>query len=112
MDCYFCAKIRDMKEPKECDNIQEIRDEIDRIDKQILLLFATRLEYVTEIVKFKNDQDGIVARGRQLEVFRKRREWAAERGLDPELFGQIYEMLVNWNVQKELELFRNKTTTI
>jgi len=96
-----------MKEAKECQNIEEIRNEIDRLDLQILTLFGKRLEYVKEIVKFKSDADGIVALERQLEVFQKRKEWAAELGLDPELFGEIFEKLVNWNVQKELELFSN-----
>jgi len=97
-----------MKEAKECQNIEDIRNEIDRLDLQILTLFGKRLEYVKEIVKFKSDTDGIVALQRQKEVFQKRKEWAVELGLDPELFGNIFEMLVNWNVQKELELFSRK----
>jgi len=96
-----------MKEAKSCRNMDEIRNEIDSIDLQILTLFGKRLEYVKEIVKFKTDHDGIVALDRQLEVFQKRREWAQELGLDPELFGEIFEKLVNWNVRKEMELFTN-----
>jgi chorismate mutase len=97
-----------MKKAEDCQNIQEIRNEIDGLDQQILALFGKRLEYVKEIVKFKNDADGIVAIERQQEVFQKRKEWAADFGLDPELFGEIYELLVNWNVQKELELFSSQ----
>lgn len=97
-----------MKEAKECQNIEEIRNEIDGLDQQILALFGKRMEYVKEIVKFKNDADGIVAMERQLEVFQKRKEWATKHGLDPELFGDIFEKLVNWNIQKELELFSNQ----
>jgi isochorismate pyruvate lyase len=96
-----------MKEAKECQNIEEIRNEIDGLDLQILTLFGKRLEYVKEIVKFKSDADGIVALQRQKEVFQNRKEWAANLDLDPELFGEIFEKLINWNVQKELELFRN-----
>lgn len=99
-----------MKEAKDCQSIQEIRDVIDEIDYQILESFWKRLEYVKEIVKFKANEDGIVARERQLEVLQKRKEWAKEMGLNPELIGEIYKTLINWNIQKELEIFRNKET--
>lgn len=96
-----------MKEPNDCLNMEEIRAAIDDIDYQILKLFAKRMEYVKAIVKFKSDPDGIVARERQLEVFRKRREWASAFDLDPDLYEQIYQTLINWNVKKEMEIFRN-----
>lgn len=98
-----------MKEAKECRNIEEIRSAIDEIDYQILKTFGKRMEYVKAIVKFKSDADGIVARERQLEVFRKRREWANEFELDPDLYEEIYQTLINWNVKKEMEIFRNES---
>lgn len=98
-----------MKDPKDCQNIEEIRAAIDEIDHQILKSFGKRMEYVHEIVKFKSDQHGIVARERQLEVFRKRREWAKEFNLDPDLYEEIYQQLINWNVKKELEMFHNES---
>lgn len=102
-----------MKLAKDCLNIQEIRDCIDEMDYQIMSSFGKRMEYVKEIVKFKADRDGIVAYGRQLELLQKRRDWAAEFGLNPELFEEIYKMLINSNVEKELELFSDrKNTTI
>ena len=96
-----------MKEAKDCRNIGEIRAAIDEIDHHIISSFGERMEYVKEIVKFKSDPDGIVAKDRQIEVFQKRREWAKEFGLDPDLFEEMYKMLINWNVQKELEIFRS-----
>jgi len=103
----FTAKFLTMKNPKLCESINEIRFEIDQLDRQILVLFAQRMEYVQEIVKFKSDPDGIVARDRQLEVFKQRKEWATELGLDPDLFGDFFEKLVSRNVAKEMEMFNN-----
>jgi isochorismate pyruvate lyase len=100
-----------MKEAKDCQNIQEIRANIDKVDYQILAYFGKRFEYVKEIVKFKTDQEEIISRYRQLEVFQKRREWAEDFGLDPELFEEIYKMLINWNVKKELEIFGSRGET-
>jgi chorismate mutase-like protein len=97
-----------MKEVNDCKTIQEIRERIDEIDHQILTSFSKRLEYVKAIVKFKTDAEEIVALDRQLEVFQKRRQWAEELGLDPDLFEEIYRTLVDWNIRKEMEIFRKK----
>lgn len=97
-----------MRDPKECQNIQEIRNAIDEIDYQILAFFGKRHEYVKEIVKFKSDKDGIVAKDRQIEVLQKRREWANTFGLDPELIEEIYKTLISWNIQKEMEILKSK----
>lgn len=96
-----------MKNAENCENIQEIRNEIDGIDQQILELFKLRLDYVSEIVKFKSDADEIIALERQLEVFGQRREWAEQLGLNPDLIENIYRTLINWNLQKEMEIYNN-----
>ncbi|HZL11142.1 MAG TPA: chorismate mutase [Prolixibacteraceae bacterium] len=99
-----------MKDVSDCQNIREIRAAIDEIDHLILVSLAKRHKYVKAVVKFKTDQAGIIDRERQLEVLQKRKEWAMELGLDPELIVSIYETLIDWNVNKELEIFRNKET--
>lgn len=97
-----------MKEAKDCKNIEEIRAAIDLIDSQILASFGKRMEYVHEIVKFKSTEDGIVASDRQREVFQKIRNRALNFNLDPDLYEELYRTLINWNIQKELQLFKNK----
>jgi isochorismate pyruvate lyase len=102
-----------MKEAKDCQSIQEIREMIDELDYQILESFGRRYGYVKAIVKFKSDKDGIIAKERQAEVLQKRREWAEQFGLDPKLFEEIYETLINWNIKKELKIYRrNKRANI
>jgi isochorismate pyruvate lyase len=70
-------------------------------------LFADRYSYVKEIVKFKTDESSVIAEDRQKEVIGKRREWAQELGLNPDLFEEIYWTLIRFNVKKELELLNN-----
>jgi isochorismate pyruvate lyase len=111
LECYFCSKILSMKEAKDCQSIQEIREVIDEIDYQILTSFALRNEYVEAIVKFKHDRHGIIAGERQKEVLHRRSKWAKEMGLDPEVIELIYKTLINSNIQKELEIFGNKEKT-
>jgi len=97
-----------MKNPKSCQNIEEVRKGIDEIDYQIMLLFSQRYSFVKEIVKFKTDEESVIAEARQKEVIAKRREWAENLGLNPDLFEEIYWTLMRFNVKKELEILNSK----
>jgi chorismate mutase len=92
------------KSPSECNCKDEIRLQIDEIDKEIIKLFGLRFRYVTEIVKYKNDAESIVAQERKDQVIRERGKWAQEHGLDKATFEQIYRFLVEHNIGKELEI--------
>jgi isochorismate pyruvate lyase len=99
-----------MKNPESGKNIEEIRDAIDGIDYQIMKLYSQRYKFVKEIVKFKTDEASVIAENRQTEVIEKRREWAIELGLNPDLFEDIFRTLMHYNVQKELEILKNTNT--
>lgn len=92
------------KTPSECASKEDIRAQIDAIDKEIIALFGQRFQYVSEIVKFKNDAESIVAQDRKDHVIKQRGEWAENHGLDKETFQQIFRFLVDHNIGKELEI--------
>jgi len=96
-----------MKNPESCKSIEEVREAIDEIDYQIMKLFSQRYDFVKEIVKFKTDEASVIAENRQAEVIAKRREWAVELGLSPDLFEDIFWTLMRYNVTKELEILKN-----
>lgn len=96
-----------MKNPESCKSIEEIREAIDCIDYQIMKLYSQRYDFVKEIVKFKTDEASVIAESRQKEVIEKRREWAIELGLNPDLFEDIFWTLMRYNVTKELEILKN-----
>ena len=98
--------INTIKLPGDCTSKEEIRQQIDVIDKEIIALFAKRFEFVSEIVKFKNDVESVVAQDRKNEVIKLRGKWAEESGLDRETFEQIYSLLIDCNIQKELEILK------
>jgi chorismate mutase len=97
-------KLSLLKTPGECTGKDEVRDEIDRIDRAILELFALRFEYVKAIVPFKKDHDQIVAQERKDSVIRQRAQWAAELGLDGQTFADMYRLLIDSNIRKEMEM--------
>jgi len=93
-----------MKDPKEFKDIKEIRECIDEIDFRILKLFGDRNQCVNEIVNFKCDKKGVIAKKRQEEVLELRRKWAADFDLDPDLFEKMFKMLIDSNITKQLEM--------
>ncbi len=95
--------------PEECKSKDEIRYQIDLIDKEILELFALRFSYVKEIVKYKHDSKSIVAQDRKTEVIKDRANYADKLGLDSRTFEQIYTLLIDSNIQKEMDLLRSKS---
>ncbi len=96
-------------EPGECSSIEEIRAQIDIIDKQLIELFHCRYKLVKEIVKYKEKTvDAIVAQERKDRVIEQRSEWAAEKGLDKNFYAQLFRSLVEHNISKELEMINKK----
>ena len=95
-----------VKKPRECKSAEEIRNEIDTIDRQIISLFSERHKYVEEIVKFKHDENSIVAQERKDAVIRQRKTWAAESGLNPDTFEKMYTLLVESNIEHEMQILK------
>ncbi|MBN1820956.1 MAG: chorismate mutase [Prolixibacteraceae bacterium] len=93
-----------IKKPDDCLNIEEIRQEIDKIDKKIIELFSLRDDFVKEIVTFKKDKEGVIAQERKEFVINERARMAGEIGLNPDLFKKIFTILIEDNIKKELEL--------
>lgn len=95
-----------MKDAKSCSSIEEVRHAIDLIDRQVMELLAKRQEYVCEIIRFKKDEESIVAQGRQEQLYKQRRVWAQELSLSPDMIDEVYKTMVRHNIQKELELHK------
>ena len=94
-------------EPHNCKDIAEIRDEIDAIDWEIMRLFGIRFQYVKQVVKYKQkNTNSIVAAERREAVIEKRREWALENGLEPDVFEEIYRKLIGYFIAEEMKILK------
>lgn len=96
-----------MKFPEECENMTEIRMEIDEIDHQVIRLIGQRFEYVKAASKFKTSEMGVKAPERFKAMLLQRREWATEEGLNPEAIEKMYTDLVNHFIEEELKFWKN-----
>ena len=97
-----------MKKPSECSKIEEIRNCIDTLDREIIRLIGERFGYAKAIVRFKHDEEGIIAQPRYDSVIRERRKLAEENGLDPDVIEKMYRTMMNYFIEEELKIFRNK----
>lgn len=97
-----------IKLPRECTDIAEVRDEIDRIDRNIISLIAERFGYVREVVKYKeNTPAGIEATDRRQAVIASRRQWAREAGLNPDVIENLYSTLIEYFIDEEKKLIQH-----
>lgn len=96
------------KSPTDCCSKEEIREQIDKIDQEIIRLFGIRFQYVSNIVKFKTDTESVVAQDRKNEVISVRGQWASDQGLDRKTFEDLYRFLIDHNIGKELEILHQQ----
>ena len=95
--------ITPMKEPNECRSIEDVREAIDAIDREIIVALGRRFEYVKAITRFKKTEEEVRATGRYQAVLRARREWAADEGIDPDIVEQIYRLLIEYFIEEEMK---------
>ncbi|WP_245911914.1 isochorismate lyase [Brunnivagina elsteri] len=89
--------------PEDCENISEIRYEIDQIDQQIIVLLGERFAYVKAASQFKTSEVSVKAEDRFNSMLEQRRIWAAEKGLNPDVVEKMYRDLVNYFINEELK---------
>lgn len=92
-----------MKEPSECNNIEDIRDAIDTIDKNIIYQLAQRYSYVKEAAKYKTTASAVKAADRVKSMLEQRREWAVDNDLSPAVIENIFKLLVTYFIDREMQ---------
>jgi isochorismate pyruvate lyase len=91
-----------MKEPKDCTTMAEVRAGIDRLDADLVALFARRVAYIDAAARIKA-QLGLAARleDRVEEVVGNVRRHAAAHGLPPDQLEKLWRGLIDWSIERE-----------
>jgi isochorismate pyruvate lyase len=90
-------------------SIEEVRSEIDRIDKEIIKLLGERFQFVKEVAKFKMpDKVSIRAKERYENVIEERGKWAVENGLDPTTIKLVYRQLLDYFIEEQMRILNCK----
>ena len=90
-----------IKSPAECTTKEDVRHEIDRIDKALVTLFAERHSYVTRMAQLKSDPHEAFVPERIEAIIKKIRAQADTLHLDEDQAELIWRTLINWNVNYE-----------
>jgi isochorismate pyruvate lyase len=91
-----------MRKPADCETMAHIRAEIDRVDEDLVRLFAERTGYIDRAAEIKVGAD-LPARidARVEQVVQNVRRHAATYGLPPELVEKLWRRLIDWSIARE-----------
>ena len=86
-----------------CTSLEEVRNNIDRLDQQIVTLLAERGRYVSQAARFKKDTDDVKAPQRVEQVINKVRHLATLADANPDVTEQVYRAMIAAFIRQELD---------
>ena len=91
-----------MKTPQDCQDMADIRAEIDRLDAALMALMAQRAAYIDRAAQIKLGIN-MPARvdARVAEVLDNVAAHAVQAGLDPAPYVQLWRGLIEWSIARE-----------
>lgn len=89
-----------------CENLEQVRENIDRIDNEIIKLIAERGTYVVQASAFKKDEDGVKDTGRVEKVISKVRAKAEDYGANPDMVEALYREMISRFISMEMNEFK------
>jgi len=92
---------------KECHTLDEARQEIDKVDEEIVKLIALRNNYIKQIAHFKTSVDEVKAQDRIDDVISRVRQQAIDLDLSPNLINDLYLRMIDGMVESEIAEFQN-----
>jgi isochorismate pyruvate lyase len=90
-----------MYRPIRCTTLQEVRDQIDRVDTLIVGLIAERTGYVVQAARFKDTKEAVRIPTRIEFIIDRVRVLAQETGLDPAMIESVYRQLIEQSIERE-----------
>ena len=105
-------KYQNNVEPENCTGMEDIRAEIDKMDRDIIAILGKRFEYVKSAAKFKTSETSVRAPERFKSMLEQRRTWASSEGLSPDAIEKMYRDLVNHFIKEEMTKWESETANV
>ena len=96
------------KSAENCENMDEVRREIDRLDRELVDRLAERWTYVDRAWFFKRRPEEASVPWRNRDVIEKVSARASEKGMPPEMAEAIWRMIIGFGIQYEEERLRQR----
>lgn len=86
----------------DCKDIEQVRENIDRIDRQIVTLLAQRRCYVAQAARFKKTTDDVKAPQRVEQIIAKVTSLSQELGANQVVTERVYRAMISAFIDQEL----------
>ena len=96
------------KTPEACTSLADIRSEIDRLDRDIVRLLASRQAYVLAAAQFKRSEAEVTAPDRVEQVVANVRCIAEAEGADADIVERVYRELIAAGTHAERKAWRQR----
>jgi len=94
---------------KECNTLEEVRVQIDKIDDELVELIAKRNAYIHQAATFKNSIEEVKADERVDFIKQKVRSKAIELDISPNMISELFTKMIDEMVESEIAQFRDTT---
>lgn len=95
---------------KKCNSLEEVREEIDKIDTQLVEMISERSHLIRQAAAFKNSVDEVKAEDRIDFIMQRVRQKAIELNVSPNMISELFTIMINEMVETEISEFRNTET--
>jgi len=92
---------------KQCNSLQEVRTEIDTLDRELVELISQRSHLIRQAAAFKNSVDEVKAEDRINAIMQSVRKRAIELNINPNMISELFTIMINEMVETEIAEFRN-----
>lgn len=88
-----------------CEDMTELRGEIDSLDRTLVELLALRQGYMDQAARIKTQRKMVRDQDRVEDVLNKTRLHAQKAGANPDLIENLYRAMIEWCINYELTVF-------
>ncbi len=90
---------------KDCKDMTEVRDEIDRVDRLIVPLLLERIELITQAGHIKTDRETVRDDWRVEDVVSKVKAETDQSGGDINYIETVYRFLIEYSIEHEFDVW-------
>lgn len=92
-----------------CSSLEQVRENIDRIDSEIIKLIAERGEYVAQAAAFKKSEDAVRDNSRVETVVKNARNKAERFGANPDLIEAVFREMISRFISSEMSEYKGRS---
>ena len=93
---------------KKCNSLQEVRQEVDKIDMQLVELISQRTHLIRQAANFKESVEEVKAQERIDTIMQNVRKKAIELNISPNMISDLFRIMINEMVETEIAELRNR----